>query len=147
MNDLARDTVLAIADGISYTIVIPAAIKRALLRRLREKGKSRTAAAVFAFSVGLYLLLKNVIQAVDQIIIDVEYMGWESEIKNTLMGYLRRDDSRFDQTRILFRHIGKESSAHRRAIEVARGRQKPNKRISEAEFFGAISKNKTIGGA
>jgi hypothetical protein len=46
MNDLARDTVLAIADGITYAIVIPAAVKRAVMQRLRARRKSRTAAAV-----------------------------------------------------------------------------------------------------
>lgn len=35
MNDLARDTVLAIADGISYAIVIPATVKRAVIQRLQ----------------------------------------------------------------------------------------------------------------
>ncbi len=142
MNDLARDTVLAIANGISYTIVVPAAVKRAVMQHLREKGKSRTQAAIFAFAVALYLLLKNVIHTVDQICIDVEYVGHEAEIKNTLVAYLRRDNPHFDPTRILFRHIGKKSSAHHCAIEVARHHQLPDKRIREEEFRGVISKRK-----
>lgn len=142
MNDLARDTVLAIANGISFAIVIPAAVKRALFQRLRARGKSRTAAAVFAFSIGLYLLLKNVVYAVDQIVIDVEYIGREAEIKNTVASYLRRDNPQFDSSRILFRHIGKQSAAHHLAIEIVRRRQAPNKRISESEFLGVISKRK-----
>lgn len=74
--------------------------------------------------------------------IDVEYMGWEAQIKNTLVAYLQRDDPRFDPTRILFQHIGKKSAAHHRAIKVARRRRTPNKRISEAEFLGLLSKRK-----
>jgi hypothetical protein len=81
-------------------------------------------------------------EAVDQVIIDVEYVGWEASIKNTLVAYLRRDDSHFDPTRILFRHIGKKSAAHHRAIEIARRRQAPDRRISEAEFLAVMSKRK-----
>ena len=142
VNDLARDSVLAIANGISFAIVIPASVKRALMEHLREKGKSRTAIAVFSFSLGLYLLLKNVVRSVDQIMIDVEYMGREPEIKNTLVSYLRRDDPGFDATRILFGHIGKQSRAHHLAIEIARRRRTPNRRISEAEIFGVLAKRK-----
>lgn len=69
-------------------------------------------------------------------------MGWEAEIKNTLVAYLRRDDPYFDPMRILFQRIGKKSAAHHRAIEIARRRRTPNKRISEAEFLGVISKRK-----
>ncbi len=142
MNDLARDTVLAIANGISYTIVVPAAVKRTVMQHLREAGKSRTHAVVFAFAVALYLLLKNVIHMVDQICVDVEYMGHEAEIKNALVTYLRRDNPHFDSTRILFQHIGKKSSAHHCAIEVARRHRLPDKRIREEEFWRVISKRK-----
>ena len=142
MNDLARDTVLALANQISYAIVIPAAVKRTVMRRLHERGKSRTRAAIFAFAIGLYLLLKNVIRAVDQVIIDIEYTGWDAEIRNTLVAYLRRDDPHFDPMRILFQHIGKRSAAHHRAIEIARHRRLPDKQISEWEFLTAISKRK-----
>ena len=142
MNDLARDTVLAIADGISYAIVIPANVKRTVVKRLREKGKSRTSAAIYTFSIGLYLLTRNVIRKVDQIVIDVEYMGREPEIRNTLIAYLRKDNPRFDTSRIVFRHIGKKSSAHNLAIAITRNQRKPDKRLSEVEFLGAMSKRK-----
>jgi hypothetical protein len=142
VNDLARDSVLAIADGISFAIVIPASVKRALMQYLRGKGKSRTAVAVFTFSIGLYLLLKNVIHAVDQILIDVEYMGREAEIKGALVNYLRRDDPSFDPARVIFGHIGKKSRAHHLAIEIARRRRTANRRISEAEIFEVIAKRK-----
>lgn len=142
IDDLARDTVLAIADGISYAIVIPAGVKRAVMQHLRAKGKSHTAVAIYAFAIGLYFLLRDIIRQVDQIVIDVEYTGREAEIKNTLVAYLRRDVPHFDPARILFRHIGKRSSAHHLAIEIARHRQIPNKRISEIEFLGVISKRK-----
>ncbi len=147
MNDLARDTVLAIANGITFAIVIPAMVKRLAIQHLRAKGKSRTAASVLAFSIGLYLLLKRTIHAVDQVIIDVEYMGHEAGIKNTLVAYLRRDDPQFDSSRIVFRHIGKKSPAHHCAIGIARGQQTPDERISVTEFLATISKRKTIGGA
>ncbi len=142
INDLARDTVLAIANGISFAIVIPSNVKRAVMRHLREKGKSQTAATIYAFSVGLYLLLRNVVRAIDQAYIDVEYTGWESAIKNIVVALLRRDDPSFDPSPIIFRHIGKKSSAHHLAIEIARHRRLPNKRIGEAEFLGMLSQRK-----
>lgn len=142
MDDLVRDTVLAIANGISYAIVIPANVKRAVMQRLRAKGKSHTAVAIYVFAIGLYFLLRSVIRQVDQIIIDVEYTGRETEIKNTLVAYLRRDVQHFDPARILFRHIGKQSPAHHLAVEIVRHRQTANKRVTEAEFFGVIPKRK-----
>ncbi len=142
MDDLVRDTVLAVADGISYAIVIPANVKRVVMQRLRAKGKSHTAVAIYTFAIGLYFLLRNVIHQVDQIGIDVEYTGREIEIKNTLIAYLRRDAPHFDPTRILFRHVGKRSPAHHLAVEIVRHRQTANRRITEAEFLRAISKRK-----
>jgi len=44
MNNLARDTVLAFSNDVQHAIRIPAAVKRSMVRYLRQKDKSKTRA-------------------------------------------------------------------------------------------------------
>lgn len=81
MENLATSTVLALSNDVQRATRIPAAVKRSLVRYLREKGKPKTRTAILLFSAALFLLLRDVLECVDQIVIDVEYEGYGDEIK------------------------------------------------------------------
>jgi len=63
----------------------------------------------------------------EQVTIDKEYTGHEDNIKNTLLPLLWRTDPDFDaengrRTSCAFRHVGKKSAAHKKALAVYHGK-------------------------
>jgi len=138
MGDLSGDTVLACSDHWSCTILVPAYVKRVLMKSLRARGKSRIRATLQLFAIGLFLLLKDTIARSSLVIIDTEYTGYESDIRGMLLNYLRRVESEFDKERIVFRQVGKKSSAHHLAISVHRGKSRPDKVLSIDDFLSVL---------
>ncbi|MFQ5854881.1 MAG: hypothetical protein ACE5LU_04460 [Anaerolineae bacterium] len=67
------DTVLAFSNSRRYAIRIPATVKRAALHALRQRRKpsaSKKTIYLRLFTAGLYLLLRDHLDAIDHIIID-----------------------------------------------------------------------------
>ena len=139
MNNLAKDTVLAFSNDVQHAIRIPAAVKRNLVRHLRQKGKSKTRAVILLFSAALFLLLRDTLERIDQIVIDVEYEGYEDEIKGWLLSHIYQLDPVFDKTRVRFQRVGKKSPAHRRALAVFRGQEPPDRVITEQVLLSTLS--------
>ncbi len=138
IEDLTSDTVLALANDIRYSIVIPAAAKRSGSAHLRNKGLSKQATHLRLFAVGLYLLLKDHLDDFDRAILDVEFVGHEATIKGMLLRQIQKVAPMFDQERLTFQRIGKKSPAHRLAWGGYRKRLRPDKVISRREFISAL---------
>ena len=142
MGNLSVDTVLACSDDLSRAILIPAKVKRALIRWLRERGKSKTRAAVQLFAAGLFLLLKDSLKQVDRITIDVEYTGYDADIRGMLLHYIRGIEPDFDKERLVFYTIGKKSPAHRLALATYQGKVEADKQIGEEELLAVLEQTK-----
>jgi hypothetical protein len=128
-----EDTALALSDGVQYAILLSAAVKRECYHKLRAQKMSKKLAVVRIFAAGLVILLQDKRGALDSICIDLEYVGWESDILPHLLRHLkwlRRDQ-------IYFASIGKKSNAHGLAIHTWRGDRKPDKRVSVRELLRA----------
>jgi hypothetical protein len=139
IGNLSVATVLAFSDHICGTVLIPAEIKRILMMQLRERGKSKIRATVQIFAAALFLLLERAIPKVSSVVIDTEYTGYEPDIEGMLLNHLRKVEPEFGSERLVFRQVGKSSSAHKRAIAVHRGQMKPD-RVLKVEDFRAILK-------
>ncbi|MGA9349158.1 MAG: hypothetical protein WBW48_10180 [Anaerolineae bacterium] len=135
------DTVLAFSNNLRYAIRIPAAVKRAALHALRQRCKpSRSKKAIYVglFAAGLYLLLREHLDTLDYIIIDVEYPGREADIRGMLLLWIRRIDPEYPSERIVFRQVGKKSPAHNLAWEVYRGKHQADRVITEKELLALL---------
>lgn len=130
-----HDTVLAFSDGISYSILIPRGVKRNSINELRQQGLSGTTFYPRLFATGLFLLLRDHIDQLAQITIDVEFPGKDSQIKEHLMNLLRRSGHRIRARQIDFRPVGKQSPAHKLALATFRGETEPDVTISEADLL------------
>jgi hypothetical protein len=120
---------------------IPASVKRGAVDLLRRKSKhsiSKKRIALQMFAAALYLLLKDCITQVKYVMIDVEYVGYESEIKGMVLAYFLRDGIYVSPKQITFGHVGKKSSAHDLAIRTYRGELPEDKRVGEAEFLRVL---------
>ena len=140
MGNLGVDTVLALSNDLRRAILVPAQVKRALTQKLRDRGKSKTRATIQLFAAGLFLLLKDTLPRVNQIVIDVEYTGYDADIQSMLLNWIWQVDPAFEKECLVFHRIRKGSPAHRLAIEVYRGRQKADKQVSESDLLAILGK-------
>ncbi|MBM3127238.1 MAG: hypothetical protein FJ009_01220 [Chloroflexi bacterium] len=135
------DTIIALANDLRRTIRIPAPVKRAavdFLRQTRKHPMSKKRIAIRMLAAAVYLLLRDCIPQVKYVIIDVEYWGYESEIKGMILACFSRIGVRVSPKQIAFGQVGKNSPAHDLAIRTLRGELREDKRITEAEFLAAV---------
>jgi hypothetical protein len=135
IGDLSGATVLAFSDHICGTVLIPAEVKRTLIRQVRVRGKSKIRATVQIFAAALFLLLERAIPQIDSVVIDTEYTGYEPDIEGMLLNYLREVEPGFSKQCLVFRQVGKSSPAHKRAIAVHRGEVKPDRVLRIEDFL------------
>ena len=132
-----RDTAVAFSDGIRYTVLIPARVKREAINRLRAKGKYARHLYLWLFVLALYHLLKSHLNQIAVIIIDTEYKGNEENTRALLLQLFRRESKKIPK--IVFQQISRKSSAHKAAIAVVRGDAKPDRILTTREFMKPIT--------
>ncbi len=133
------DTALALSNAIEYTIRIPAREKRKAFEAMaqRRKGRRKKWINLQLFAAALYYLLLR-LPAGEMVVIDIEYMGHEDNIKNVLLLLLRRNVPAFDADRITFGSIGKKSPAHRKALAVYRGATRADRTLKADDLLKQI---------
>ena len=131
---LTIDTALALADGVKRTILIPKSVKHRCYAQLRDRGMRKALIGIRLFSAGVVLLLEDSADSLHTVTIDIEYVGWEGEIKRHVLQrlYSRGFDVGPDQ--IVFRKIGKKSPAHDLAWRTFNGLHTPDKRITLSQL-------------
>jgi hypothetical protein len=135
------DTFLAFSDELDSVICIPAQVKRtgqATLRAKWRRRESKKSIYIRLFAAGLFLLLKGHLAYLGQIVIDTEYTGRESDIKGMLLELIRCIEPDYPAERIIFRRIGKRSSAHNLAWETYRGKRRPDHTVTEEELLNLL---------
>ena len=138
IENTSQDTVLALANDISFTVLIPANVKRICLQTLREQGVQGNPAVLRVFTAALFLLIEKKLPGLELIAIDKEYPGHDSRIKSMLMNWIRRSRPRFDPANITFIHVGKRSPAHRQAIGIVRGKALPERVLTVDEIMALL---------
>ncbi|MEZ4708457.1 MAG: hypothetical protein R3A44_14700 [Caldilineaceae bacterium] len=129
------DTVLAFSNGVHFSVLIPRRVKQECARRLRTTGLSAEAIYMRLFATGLYILLKEHIGKVDRVLIDTEYFGKEASIKEHLYNLFRRSNIQVFRHQVVFGYIGKESSAHKVALDTYRRIRSANRILSADEIL------------
>ncbi|MBM4466294.1 MAG: hypothetical protein FJ014_12195 [Chloroflexi bacterium] len=135
IGDTKDPTVLAFSDTESFSILIPARVKRACLRELRGWGKSGTTLYLQLFAAALFLLLKGHLDRITLITIDLEYPGHSPDIKEHLLNLFARAGFSVSGEMIRFQRIGKRSPAHDKALYTLRGELRPDRTITTEELL------------
>ena len=118
-----KDTVIAFSDDNFGSLLIKAKDKREIQEIFRQAGKPR----VFIyklFTILIFLLIKNHLKKVEEIVIDEEYPGKSALIKDLLLREIRKIRPRFLKENISFRQIGKKSKAHNIAYNTFKKKRK-----------------------
>jgi hypothetical protein len=138
IEETNRATVLALADGIINTLVIPRGEAYSLeaLKSRRPK-LSTTLRHVLVFSTLVFLLIKDHLTVLERVVIDLEYLGYEASIRQHILNLCRRRDLPTD-VRLTFQQIGKKSPAHELAIQVYRGKVTARKTVTALEVLSEL---------
>ena len=104
---LTVDTVLAFSNEITATLLVPAAAKRETYQALKSRGVKPKMIGIRMFAAGLFLLLRDYLAVIDTVTVDVEFEGWEGEIRSLLLGHIRQQAPNFPKECIIFRHMGR----------------------------------------
>jgi hypothetical protein len=145
VEDTAQDTILALTNGIAFTIRIPSTVKRECITVLRRAGITGKTMYNQLFATGLFFLLKDKIQELDKVIIDIEYIGREAQIKEHLVQLLRRAHGTVESQRIQFGYIGEHTAADEIARQTLHKKRKPDKVISLGMILGEFKAKKKSG--
>jgi len=132
------DTVLAFSNGISYAVLIPAKVKRTAIHLLRGTGKRGKIAYTLLFAAALYQLLKDYLDRVDLIVIDIEYEGNEQDVKLMLLNLIWQSHPTYSAANITFRPIGKRSPAHKKALATHRRVVKADRTLKAKELLEPV---------
>jgi hypothetical protein len=137
IGDTKVPTVLAFSNDKKRAILIPATVKRACLRALRKAGKGE-ALYYLLFATGLFLLLKDDMEAIQRVTIDIEYRNKEARIREHLLNLLQRAGKKVAAHQIQFDRIhrgGKKPAAHDKAYYTYRRALKPDRVIGLADLL------------
>jgi len=137
IEDTSKDTILALSNDITFSLLIPRHVKRRIQKIFRDQGKPRVFVLI-VFSAGLSLLLQKS-NPKKRVIIDREYYGNEGVIKK----YLKEMLSATKNTPpVSFQRIGKTSPAHFLAKITAQRKKKPNSKATLEDLLSEIRKTK-----
>lgn len=128
IEETQRDTIIAYSNGISKAVKITAKTKRRLQESFRHIGEPRSF-VISTFIIGIFLLIKDQLNNIQEIVIDLEYPGKEKLITSILKKIFLEQNLK-NLPEIYFKLITKQSAAHKRAIEVFRKMKKADAILS-----------------
>ncbi|MBP9690659.1 hypothetical protein KBD81_01120 [Candidatus Woesebacteria bacterium] len=142
IENTSQDTIIAFTNGVRKTIKITARDKRILQSRFREKYQSRLY-VYRTFTALIYLLVRDHLQQISILVIDIEYEGREKSLKEMILEYIRKDGK--NEPTIDFRRIGNRPPVHVLAYSTFTKKLKPDMiaRWNEVAFY-AIKKDRGL---
>lgn len=133
-----KDSIIGLANEISFTVLLKRKIKRKLQEDFRKEGKPRLFVyRTFIASVVLlikYAKLKNI----SKIIIDLEYFGKDKLLKSIFLEMWSRFFSEIPE--ISFERVGKKSKVHYICYFTMKRKYKPNKVLEYKEIKRLVLK-------
>lgn len=131
-----KPTVVCFSNSESKSILIKRRGKRQLQEIFRKAGKPRMF-VIQTFSCLIYLLLKDFLPKISQIVIDREYPGYENLIKSYLVQLAKSDSKTLFSDMIHFTEIGRKSRAHLKAYQDYR-KKKANWEAEAEDILGLV---------
>lgn len=120
VEDTNRLTVVVFCNGKVKSLKISVVEKRKILESMKLQGYPKRTFVYKVFAGLIFLLIKN--EKFNEVYIDKEYFGNESTIKNILIQLFQKYSIK--PPGIGFKSVGKQSQAHKIAIDIFRGRRK-----------------------
>lgn len=127
-----KDTIIGLADDVSFTVLIKRKIKRKLQEDFRKEGRPRLF-VYRTFIASIVLLIKYAkLRNISKIIIDLEYFGQDKMLKSMLLEMWSRFFTEIPE--ISFERVGKKSKVHEVCYFTMKGKYKVNKVLDYEEL-------------
>lgn len=138
IENLTQDSVLAFSNKVGYAIFIHRREKRRCYKVLQARYRELRHPDIRIFAAALFLLLREHLDKLEQITIDLEYPGYEGDIKGILLNYIRRIVPSFPKENIDFRSIGKRSKAHFRAYMAYKRKSSADRELKAEDLLSLL---------
>jgi hypothetical protein len=139
IENTSKHTIIAFSNHKFRSILMSAKEKREVQKVFRNIGKPRLF-VYRLFAIMIFLLVREHIKEIREIIIDTEYPGNEALIKNFILHEVWKIEPDFPRQGILFQQIGKKSRAHFLAYGIAIGKKKADREVNAKEALKMIVK-------
>lgn len=131
--DQSGDTTFAFSDGRQRAILLKQAVRDRCLAQLADEDLMKQ---LRLFAACVYLLIKDHLLDLDEVVIDQEYPGHEHEVLWLIRHFLKRAGRPPKQViHWVIRPIGKKSPAHRVAWRTLRKVRKADKTLQAREVL------------
>lgn len=133
-----KDSIIGLANEVSFTILLKRKIKRRLQEDFRKQGKPRLF-VYRTFIASVILLIKYAkLKNISKIIIDLEYFGKDKLLKSIFLEMWSRFFSEIPE--ISFERVGKKSKVHDVCYFTMKGKYKVNKILEYKEIRRLVLK-------
>lgn len=133
IEEMNRDSYVALANSeFSFTLKIPRRVKRRVREVFRRQGKPKMFAP-YTFAVVIILAINKSGYKFQELVIDIEYPGYEKEIIKIITIL-------FPDIEIYFTEIGKKSLAHFAAYGAYLEKRSVNSVVTAEELLSIIQK-------
>jgi len=133
---MSGDTTIAASDGFTVTVRITAKVKHEVRETLRKRRVKTRLIMVRMFAGAIFLAIQEHLAEIESLTIDAKYTGYEAESKSLLINKVRARRTKFTGDNIRIARIGKNSPAHRAAIQVTRRQARADKTPTTQELLG-----------
>jgi len=130
VEDTGKPTVLAFTNKDAKVIKVLAKTKRQIQEVFRRKGAPRLY-IYRTFGALVFLLIRDFLPKLTQVVIDTEYPGKEKIIKEIIIEFIRKEKK--EEPTIFFKRIGNRPKVHYLAYDVFVGKKKEDKLIKFEE--------------
>lgn len=135
-GDLAKPTVFAFADSTNFSLRITPSVKKACIEAIRKrKGRTDVNDYLRLYSISIFLLLRDHLKQISEIVLDLEYPKKMGVVRSILMELISKTDPRVSRIPIRVRRVGKTSSAHFKANAVYRGEHLADREAQAKEIL------------
>jgi len=137
VEDIGRDTVLAICNGKSFTVKISSKTKIGIRKMFGKSGRGNIY-VYRVFSILIFLLIRSCGFVVNEVIIDEEYTGQEKTLINMLSQLFTQNRSK--RPEIYFARIGNKPTVHYAAYNVYKRKKKADMVINLKQILNLTTK-------
>jgi hypothetical protein len=142
-------TVIGISDTYTYSVLIKSNVKRHVWRyicnSMQERNRSNRAKRMRLFVYTLFLSLRGYLREGDKLVVDIEYAGHESNIRDFLVHLFKRFTKiSIGQSNIQFALLGKDAMCHAVAIQTFRGYEKAEKELLMEDYVELVDRTAEI---
>ncbi|MCI2429347.1 hypothetical protein LM602_06010 [Candidatus Acetothermia bacterium] len=135
-GDLAKPTIFAFSNSTNFSLWIAPSIKKTCIEAVRkQKGWTDVNDYLRLYSISIFLLLRDHLKQISEIVLDLEYPKKMGLVRSTLVEFISKTDPQLARTPIRVRRIGKTSRAHYKANAVYRGEQPADRWVQAKEIL------------